>query len=112
VPTDPGWDEARRSWNLAVDQRPAAVVEAAGPADIAALLRAGLRVAPQATGHGSELLGPLDDAVLLKTSRLKELKVVGGIAGGATDAPLARPAALLRAGAGVLAREAGHAAGV
>ena len=24
-PTDPGWDDARRAWNLAVDQRPAVV---------------------------------------------------------------------------------------
>jgi FAD/FMN-containing dehydrogenase len=95
LPTDSGWDDARRNWNLAVDQRPAAVVEAAGPADIAALLRAGLRVAPQSTGHGSELLGPLDDVVLLKTSRLKELSFNDGV---------------LRAGAGVLAREAADAA--
>jgi FAD/FMN-containing dehydrogenase len=110
LPTDPGWDEARRSWNLAIDQRPAAVVEAAGPDDVAALLRAGLRVAPQATGHGSELLGPLDDVVLLKTSRLKELKVAAGVAGAAAGATLARPTAILRAGAGVLAREAADAA--
>ncbi len=109
LPGDPAWDEARRSWNLAVDQRPAAVVEAAGPADIAALLRAGMRVAPQATGHGSELLGPLDDVVLLKTSRLKELKVLSGIAG-ASAGVVARPTAILRAGAGVLAREAADAA--
>src|SRR4051794_36358535 len=95
LPGDPAWDTARRSWNLAVDQRPAAVVEAAGPADIAALLRAGLRVAPQATGHGSELLGPLDDVVLLKTSRLRALELSDGV---------------VRAGAGVLAREAADAA--
>src|SRR4051812_5960590 len=113
LPGDAAFDEARRSWNLAVDQRPAAVVEAAGAADIQALLRAGLRVAPQATGHGSELLGPLDDVVLLKTSRLKEVKVVGGVAGAAAveaEEVLARPTAILRAGAGVLAREAADAA--
>jgi FAD/FMN-containing dehydrogenase len=113
LPGDAGWDDARRTWNLAVDQRPAAVVEAAGPADIAALLRAGLRVAPQATGHGSELLGPLDDVVLLKTSRLKELKDVGGVVGAAAGPAgelIARPTAILRAGAGVLAREAADAA--
>jgi hypothetical protein len=27
LPDDAGWDEARRSWNLSVDQRAAAVVE-------------------------------------------------------------------------------------
>ncbi len=95
LPDDPEWDDARRCWNLAVDQRPAAVVEAAGPDDVAALLRAGLRVAPQATGHGAELLGPLDDVVLVRTSRLKEVEVVGTV---------------VRSGAGVLAREAADAA--
>ncbi|WP_037410382.1 FAD-binding protein [Candidatus Solirubrobacter pratensis] len=95
LPGDAAWDEARRSWNLAVDQRPAAVVEAAGPADVQALLRAGVRVAPQATGHGSELLGPLDDVVLLKTSRLREVSMSG---------------AVLRAGAGALAGAAADAA--
>jgi hypothetical protein len=51
LPDDAGWDEARRSWNLSVDQRPASVVEAAGAEDVQAVLRAGLRVAPQATGQ-------------------------------------------------------------
>lgn len=43
-PDDAGWDDARRSWNLSVDHRPAA--------DVQAVLRSGLRAAPQATGHG------------------------------------------------------------
>jgi hypothetical protein len=95
LPPDPAWDEARRSWNLSVDQQPAAVVEAAGPPDVQALLRAGLRVAPQSTGHGSELLGALDDVVLLKTARMNELMAGDGA---------------LRAGAGVLAWQAADAA--
>ncbi len=95
LPGDSAWDDARRSWNLSIDQRPAAVVEAAGAADVQALLRAGLRVAPQATGHGAEGLGPLDDVVLLKTSRLRELRVDDGV---------------VRAGAGVNAGEAADAA--
>lgn len=77
LPADDGWDRARSSWNLAVDQRPAAIVEAAGPEDVQAAVqfaaRGGLRIAPQSTGHGSELLGPLDDALLLKTSRMREV---------------------------------------
>jgi FAD/FMN-containing dehydrogenase len=79
LPGDPAWDDARSSWNLSVDQRPAAVVEAAGAEDVQAVLRfaarAGLRVAPQATGHGSEALGPLDHTVLLKTSRMRGVAV-------------------------------------
>ena len=59
-PGDPDWDEARPPWNLAIDQRPAAVVEAASAEDVQAVLRSGLRVAPQATGHGSEGLPGLE----------------------------------------------------
>jgi FAD/FMN-containing dehydrogenase len=79
VPGDPGWDAARRSWNLSVDLRPAAVVEAAGVEDVQAVValaaREGLRVAPQATGHGAEGLGPLDGAVLLKTGAMSAVAV-------------------------------------
>ena len=39
LPGDPGWDAARRSWNLAVDQNPAAVVEPATPEDVEAVIR-------------------------------------------------------------------------
>src|SRR3954468_19265621 len=79
LPDDPAWDDARTPWNLSVDQRPAVVAEAADAADVQAVVAAaraaGLRVAPQATGHGSEALGPLDGAVLLKTSALREIAV-------------------------------------
>jgi FAD/FMN-containing dehydrogenase len=75
LPGEPGWDEARAAWNLSADQRPAAVVEAADADDIAAVLRAGCRVAPQATGHGADALGPLDETVLLKTSGLRGVSV-------------------------------------
>ena len=101
VPGEPGWDVARRSWNLAVDQRPLAVVEAAGLEDVQAVVRVaareGLRVAPQATGHGSEALGPLDGAVLLKTSRMRGVVVDPG-------------ARVARVGAGALAAQVSEAA--
>jgi FAD/FMN-containing dehydrogenase len=102
LPSDPGWDDARRSWNLSVDQHPAAVVEAAGPEDVQAVVqsaaREGLRVAPQATGHGSEPLGPLDGAMLLKTSAMRAVTVEA-------DAGIARVEA------GALAGEVADAAG-
>jgi FAD/FMN-containing dehydrogenase len=79
LPGEPGWDATRRSWNLAVDQNPAAVVEPATPEDIEAVIgfaaQNGLRVAPQATGHGSESLPPLDGALLLKTSAMRRVEV-------------------------------------
>src|SRR5829696_5599824 len=63
LPDDAGWDAARRSWNLSVDQRPAAVVEAADAEDVQAVLRAGPgalagEVAAAAGEHGlAALLG-------------------------------------------------------
>jgi FAD/FMN-containing dehydrogenase len=79
TPGDPGWDGARRSWNLSVDQRPAAVVEAADREDVQSVVRFArgerLRVAPQSTGHGSESLGALDGAILLKTSAMRGVTV-------------------------------------
>jgi len=79
VPGDTGYDEARQGWNLAVDRRPAAVVVAGSTADVAravSLARShGLRIAPQATGHGASSLEALDDALLLKTSRLRGVDI-------------------------------------
>ncbi|HEX6663869.1 MAG TPA: FAD-binding protein, partial [Gaiellaceae bacterium] len=56
-PTDPHWNEARRAWNLAVDQQPAAVALPETAEDVAAVVRwarsRGLRIAPQGTGHSA-----------------------------------------------------------
>jgi hypothetical protein len=81
LPSDDGYDDVRRGWNLAVDQRPAAVAEAASAADVQAVVRharaAGLRVAPQATGHGAEALSldALRGAILVKTAGLDAIAV-------------------------------------
>jgi FAD/FMN-containing dehydrogenase len=79
VPEDGDWDEARLAWNLAVDQRPTAVVHAESADDVVAVVdfaRAhGLQVAPQGTGHAAAPLGPLEDTVLLKTSRLRGVTI-------------------------------------
>src|ERR1700733_14114758 len=60
---DPGWDAARRAWNLVADQHPELVVFAEAPDDIVATVRfaraRGLRVAPQSTGHGATTLADL-----------------------------------------------------
>ncbi|MFC9973990.1 FAD-binding oxidoreductase [Spirillospora sp. NPDC127200] len=90
APGDDGFDQARRPWNLAVDQPVRAVVEAAHAADVAALVRharlAGLTVTAQPSGHGAS--GATDGLILLRTGRLD----------GLTVDPEARTA---RAGAGV-----------
>lgn len=79
LPGEDGWDAARQPFNLAADQRPAAVVHAADAADVAAAIAAaraaGLRVAPQGTGHGASSLGPLDGTLLLRTTRLDAVAV-------------------------------------
>jgi hypothetical protein len=66
VPGEAGYDQARRAWNLAVDERPAVVVEAESAADVAQAVRyaraRGMRIAPQGTGHGAPPLEPLDGA--------------------------------------------------
>jgi FAD/FMN-containing dehydrogenase len=79
VPEDARFDEARRAWNLAVDQEPAAVVFPESAPDVAAAVQlaveAGQRIAPQGTGHGATTLGPLGDTILVKTERMRGLFV-------------------------------------
>jgi enamine deaminase RidA (YjgF/YER057c/UK114 family) len=81
LPGDPGYDTARMPWNVALDQRPAAVALPSSVAEVQDVVRAaaaaGLRVAPQSTGHGAGPLvdGPLDDVVLLRTSELASVGV-------------------------------------
>ncbi|MGI5239011.1 FAD-binding oxidoreductase [Dactylosporangium sp. CA-139066] len=79
LPGDPGYDTARMPWNVAFDQRPAAVAYPADPAEAAEVIRAaaasGLRVAPQGTGHNAGPLGRLDDVVLLRTSAMTAVSI-------------------------------------
>jgi FAD/FMN-containing dehydrogenase len=78
-PGDARYDEVRPAWNLAVDQRPAAV---AVPRDadqvVAAVLyakREGLRVAAQGTGHNASPLGDLSDTLLIKTHEMRDVEI-------------------------------------
>ena len=79
LPGDETWDSARQAWNLAVDQHPAAVAHAADAEDVARVIdfarQHGLRVAVQATGHGAGAMGPLEDAILLKTDRMTGVEI-------------------------------------
>src|SRR6516225_9510762 len=73
------FDEARRAWNLTVDERPAAVVFPESAQDVAAAVlfarQHGLRVAAQGTGHNAGPLGSLADTILLKTERMRGVHV-------------------------------------
>jgi FAD binding domain/Berberine and berberine like len=79
LPSDEGFDEARRAWNLAVDQRPAAVVLPESPQDVAAAIQLARehdqRVAAEGTGHNAGPLGSLDDTILLKTERMNAVSI-------------------------------------
>jgi FAD/FMN-containing dehydrogenase len=62
-----------------MDQRPVVVVEAESAADVAQAVRYarahGMRIAPQGTGHGTAPLEPLDGAMLLRTTRMRQVRI-------------------------------------
>jgi FAD/FMN-containing dehydrogenase len=79
LPGDDGWDEARRAWNLSVEQRPVAVVLPESADDIAATVvfaaEQGLRIAFNGGGHNA---APIDwslDTVLIKTERMSGIEI-------------------------------------
>lgn len=76
-PADSGFDTSRLAWNLAIEQHPGAVVEAADADDIAALVRFATRrqvpIATQPSGHGAT--GRTSGAVLLRTGRLDGIHI-------------------------------------
>jgi FAD/FMN-containing dehydrogenase len=101
-PDDAGWGEVRQAWNLAVDQRPIAVVFPESADDVAATVRFaaanGLKVAFNGGGHNA---GPIDwsaDTLLVKSERMTGIAVD----------PAGRRA---RIEAGVLGRPLAEAAG-
>jgi FAD binding domain/Berberine and berberine like len=76
---DAAWDEARRAWNLTVDQRPVAVARPETAQDVVAVMEVapghGLRVAPQGTGHGAPPRASLERSVLVDTSRMNAVEI-------------------------------------
>jgi hypothetical protein len=79
IPEHSRFDEARRAWNLTVDQQPAAVVLPESAEDVAAAVlfarQHDLQIAPQGTGHNAGPLGALEDTILVKTERMRGLHV-------------------------------------
>ncbi|MCR2791887.1 FAD-binding oxidoreductase [Microbacterium sp. zg.Y625] len=78
---DAEYDTARLAWNLAVDQRPFAVARPESAEDVVAVVRAataaGLRLAPQSTGHAAVALSASDlsDVVIVNLTRLRGVTV-------------------------------------
>jgi FAD/FMN-containing dehydrogenase len=79
VPGQAGYDQARQAWNLAVDERPCVVVVAESASDVVQAVRYArahrMRIAPQGTGHGAAPLEPLDGAMLLRTTRMRQVGI-------------------------------------
>src|SRR5215204_2407439 len=77
--SDSDWDEARQAWNLAADQRPAAVAMVESADDVAKVIGFardnGLRVTGQGTGHGAMAMGSLEDTILIKTGRMRSVEI-------------------------------------
>jgi hypothetical protein len=79
TPKDADWDQARAAWNLAADQNPEAIAFVESAEDVVATVRFAadnsLRVAGQGTGHGAVALGSLEDAILIKTERMRGIEI-------------------------------------
>jgi FAD/FMN-containing dehydrogenase len=75
----PDWESTRLGWNLAADQRPTAIAEPETVDDVIAAVNyareAGLRVAPQATGHGSYVLAAGDGTLVLKLGKMRGVEI-------------------------------------
>jgi FAD binding domain len=78
-PCDPSYDDARHGWNRLSEQRPVAVVSPISVEEVrqvvVAARRDGLRIAVHSTGHNNGPLGPLDDAVLVRTDLMRDVVV-------------------------------------
>lgn len=78
-PDDEGWDEARRAWNLAVDQRPVAVAFPITNADVIEVVEfareQGLRIAPQTTGHGAAAITSLEHTIIVSTKLMRGVRI-------------------------------------
>jgi hypothetical protein len=73
------WDEARRAWNLAVDQQPAAIVFPESVEDVIAAVHLavhmGLDIAAQGTGHNAGPLGSLEHTLLVRTDGMRSVEI-------------------------------------
>jgi FAD binding domain-containing protein len=84
LPGDSEYDQARMPWNVAVDQRPAAVALPRTTAEVTALVQAaaknGLKVAPQSTGHNAGPLAAqdLEKTVIVRMSEMDNVTVDPG----------------------------------
>jgi FAD/FMN-containing dehydrogenase len=79
LPGEEGYDQARTTWALAADLRPAAVAFPRNAQDVAEIVRraaaAGLRIAPLGTGHNAYPLVDLAGSVLVRTNKMRGVRI-------------------------------------
>ncbi|EGD56102.1 FAD-binding oxidoreductase [Gordonia neofelifaecis] len=80
-PGDPDYDRAATPWNCAIVQTPVAVATPRSVEEVIDVVRAavaaGLRIAPQSTGHGSDAVvgSDMDRAILLRMSEFSGVTI-------------------------------------
>ena len=79
LPTNPGYDTARRIWNGAVDRRPACIARCTGVADVVAAVRFArdhdLEIAVRGGGHNVAGTAVCDDGVVIDLSAMRAVWV-------------------------------------
>ena len=79
TPTTPGYDEARRVWNRAIDRFPAAVARCTSTDDVRLALTLartyGLPVAVRGGGHSMAGLSTCDDGLVIDLSPMRSISV-------------------------------------
>jgi len=79
LPGDSGYDESRSVWNAMIDRRPAAIVRAAGAADVIHAVELAGRhgVPPAVKGGGHNIAGNAvcDGGLMIDLSRMKSIRI-------------------------------------
>jgi len=79
LPTDPGYNEARKIWNAMIDRRPAVIVQCAYAADVPhAIFFArdnGLEISIRGAGHNITGNAVCDDGVMIDLSKMRNVHV-------------------------------------
>ena len=101
VPADPDYDQARRTWNAAIDRHPAIVARCGSPGDVVAAVRfaakTGALVAVRAGGHSLPGHSTCDGGLVIDLSGMRGVSIdadrrVAIVEAGATWADLDRAA--------------------
>jgi FAD/FMN-containing dehydrogenase len=79
LPTSPGYDNARRIWNGAIDRRPACIARCTGVADVVAAVRFArerdLEIAVRGGGHNVAGTAVCDDGIVIDLSAMRAVSV-------------------------------------